>query len=150
MFLTAGYVLLTHLDSMWHFLCMHVCHRWRNLLLAQMRRLSSLLRYTAILARGGHLEVLQWAKSQGYPWDRWACAYAARGGHLEVLQWLRSQGCPWDERTCEFAAQEGHLEVLQCARSQGCPWDQWTFMLAVQEGHLEVVQWLQSQDEQSV
>ena len=25
---------------------------------------------------------------------------AAGGGHLEVLQWARQNGCPWDEQTC--------------------------------------------------
>ncbi len=29
---------------------------------------------------------------------------AARGGHLEVLKWARSQGCPWDASTCAYAA----------------------------------------------
>src|SRR5690349_14049438 len=34
------------------------------------------------------------------------------GGYLEVLQWARANGCPWDERTCLNAAADGHLEVL--------------------------------------
>ena len=42
------------------------------------------------------------------------------GGHLEVLQWARENGCPWDEHTCSAAAKEGHLEVLQWARENGC------------------------------
>jgi hypothetical protein len=37
---------------------------------------------------------------------------AAQGGHLEVLQWSRANGCPWDEWTCIKAAEGGHLEVL--------------------------------------
>jgi hypothetical protein len=32
--------------------------------------------------------------------------YAARGGHLEVLQWARANGCPWDEWTCCLPQQE--------------------------------------------
>ncbi len=88
-----SYVLLAHLDSVWHFICMHVCHRWRNLLLA-MQRPSSLpggSGYTAALAGGGHLEVLQWARSQGCPWDKWTFMLAAQEGHLKVLQWVESQ-----------------------------------------------------------
>ena len=54
------------------------------------------------------------------------CAYAAEGGHLEVLQWARAQGCPWDWRTCAWAARNGHLEVLQWARAHGCRWDEAT------------------------
>ncbi len=74
-------------------------------------------------AEGGHLEVLQWAQSQGCTWDEWTCAHAAWGGHLEVFKWLRSQGCPWNKHTCANAAQRGHLKVLKWARSNGCPWN---------------------------
>ncbi len=50
-----------------------------------------------------------------------ACTSAAFGGHLEVLQWARGQGSPWNAQTCANAAHNGHLEMLQWARSQGCP-----------------------------
>jgi hypothetical protein len=32
------------------------------------------------------------------------CSNAARGGHLELLTWAREQehGCPWDEETCSL------------------------------------------------
>ena len=45
---------------------------------------------------------------------------AADGGHIDVLQWARSQDppCPWDEYVCRYAAMNGHLDVLQWARSQ--------------------------------
>ena len=84
----------------------------------RMRFKSGLCAYTA---GGGHLEVLQWARAHGCPWDKWTCTYAAMYGHLEVLQWARARGCPWDERTCAAAAGNGHPEVLQWARAQGCP-----------------------------
>ncbi|CAN0438640.1 unnamed protein product, partial [Ectocarpus fasciculatus] len=47
------------------------------------------------------------------------CEKAAYNGHLEVLQWARNNGCPWDEKTCSWAAGNGHLEVLQWARNNG-------------------------------
>ena len=75
------------------------------------------------------------------PWDEWTCAYAARGGHLEVLQWARANGAPWDEDTCTAAARSGHLEVLQWARANGCPWSEATCACAARGGHLEVLQW---------
>ena len=28
--------------------------------------------------------------------ERETCAVAAEGGHLEVLQWARANGAPWD------------------------------------------------------
>ena len=78
---------------------------------------------------GGHLNVLQWLRSQDppCPWDKYACSGAAERGHLNVLQWLRSQSppCVWDEDACSGAAKGGHLNVLQWLRSQDppCPWD---------------------------
>jgi hypothetical protein len=65
----------------------------------------------AYAARGGHLEVLQWARANGCEWDEYTCSDAARGGHLEVLQWARANGCEWDEGTCACAADGGRLEA---------------------------------------
>eukprot|EP00605_Chrysophyceae_sp_TOSAG23-4_P002083 GSChrysophyteH1.ASY1.ANO1.2304.1 assembled CDS len=88
------------------------------------------------------------------PWDVDTCHGAAKGGHLHVLQWLRSQDppCPWDEETCRYAALRGHLDVLQWLRSQDppCPWDESTCSSllgsSAKGGHLDVLQWLRSQD----
>ena len=87
--------------------------------------------------KGGQLEVLQWARGNGCPWDKWTCAFAAHGGQLEVLQWARANSCPWDANTCAFAAKGGHLQVLQWLRANGCPWDEWTCEMAV-EGEAEM------------
>ena len=97
-------------------------------------------------ASGGQLEMLQWLRANGAPWDgfRWnekTCAVAAEGGHLEVLQWARANGAPWDYMTCAHAARGGHLEVLQWARANGAPWDESTCAYAAEGGHLEVLQW---------
>jgi hypothetical protein len=70
-------------------------------------------------AKGGRLQILQWAREQGCPWDRSVSEAAAEGGHLAVLQWLRQEGCPWGPSTCAAAARGGHLEVLQWALQNG-------------------------------
>jgi hypothetical protein len=31
---------------------------------------------------------------------------------LEVLQWAREQGCPWNEEVCSLAAMVSRLEVM--------------------------------------
>ena len=49
-------------------------------------------------------------------------AYAASGSNLELVQWLRGEGCPWDAETCFRAVDFGHVEVLRWARENGCPW----------------------------
>ena len=97
-------------------------------------------------ARGGHMYVLQWARANGCPWSDWTCARAAQGGHLEVLQWARANGCQWNHYTCSEAAEGGHLEVLQWARENGCPWNKQTCHNAAKCGHLEVLQWARAND----
>ncbi len=42
----------------------------------------------------GNLEKLQALREDGWLWDDGTCLEAARGGHLEVLQWARANGCP--------------------------------------------------------
>jgi hypothetical protein len=60
-------------------------------------------RACAVAAYGGHMTILQWLRSNDFPWDEGTPAGAASSGSLEMLQWLRSEGCPWDERTCTAA-----------------------------------------------
>ncbi len=47
----------------------------------------------------------------------------AKGGHFEVLKWARTNGCEWDESTCDGAALVGDLDMLKWARENGCEWD---------------------------
>jgi len=44
------------------------------------------------------------------PWDEYTCSYAAKGGHLEVLKWARESGCPWTGDTRRLAASKGYVE----------------------------------------
>ena len=46
------------------------------------------------------------------------CAAAARGGYLEILQWARANGCDWDH---SVIAQARTDEIRQWARENGCP-----------------------------
>ena len=47
---------------------------------------------------------------------------AAGSGNLELVQWLRGEGCPWDWKTCFHAVNKGHVEVLRWVRENDCPW----------------------------
>ena len=94
-------------------------------------------------AEKGHLKCLQWARSEGCPWTKYACLFSARDGHLECLQWARENGCPWDaNRMCDDAAEHGRLPVLKWVREQGCPWGETTTLKAATEGHLKCFRWL--------
>ena len=92
-------------------------------------------------AENGHLEVLKWARKNGYELNRWVCSYAAFGGHLEILKWARKNGCDWDEDVCSCAAENGHLEILKWARKNGCKWSANVCERAAANGHLELIKW---------
>ena len=107
-------------------------------------------------ARYGRLEVMEWARLQGYSvaWKiGWfyigpkTCAKAAEYGQLQALQWLKENDCPWDNHTCQAAdtcqaaARNGHLSCLQWARENGCEWDKNTCSAAAGNGHISCLQW---------
>jgi hypothetical protein len=104
----------------------------------------------AAVARGGNLEVLQWAMGHDCPTDAATCLAAARGGHLTLLQWMHEQypPCLWKAgpEICPAAARGGHLEVLQWLREKGCPWEGRVCMCAAAKGHLDVLRWAREQD----
>ena len=93
----------------------------------------------AAAARIGDFEALKALRcAEKFPWGYSTCENAAKGGHLEVLKWARENDCPWNEWTCENAAKGGHLEILKWARENGCPWDEETRELAAEElGYVE-------------
>ena len=62
---------------------------------------------------------------------------AAAGGHLEVLQWARVNGCPWEKYTSHWAAVEGLLDTLKFARANGCRWTASTRDRAADLGYIE-------------
>jgi hypothetical protein len=96
----------------------------------------------AYAAKSGRLDILQWARANGAPWDKWTCAHAAEGGALEALKWAHANGCPMDEWTCAYAAKEGRMDVLRWARSVGCPFNGLAVEYAEAAKHYDVVAYL--------
>ena len=54
----------------------------------------------------GNLQLAQWLRGEGCPWDSYTCYRAVRSGHLELLLWVRKNGCPWGAETRDRAAAE--------------------------------------------
>jgi hypothetical protein len=48
----------------------------------------------------GILNILIWAHQQGYKMGQKMCGYAARGGHLEILKWAKDNELIWDHLIC--------------------------------------------------
>ena len=58
----------------------------------------------ASAAFSGDLELVQWLRTNGCPWDFWTCSEAVHGGQVEVLRWARENGCKWDAYSRDKAA----------------------------------------------
>eukprot|EP00644_Phytophthora_capsici_P012102 jgi/Phyca11/543660/estExt2_Genewise1Plus.C_PHYCAscaffold_120613 len=96
-----------------------------------------------LAARYGHLDIVKFLQTEGYPFYK-AMEQAAENGHLEIVKWLHdntSHSCSTD--AMDGAASNGHLDVVKWLhdnREEGCT----TRAMdgAAGQGHLEVVQWL--------
>ena len=58
---------------------------------------------------------------QGRLDKRVVCEYAANYRQLEILQWARANGCPWDLQTCVNATFTHNFELLSWALANGAP-----------------------------
>ena len=106
-------------------------------------------------AKHGCLEVLQYARTLGCPWQeldrtgldepRGTCAEAARAGHIGILKYCRLQGCPWGHGVMASAARMGHMDVLNWLREAGCPSSPDVACAAAEDGKLDVLRWLHEQ-----
>jgi hypothetical protein len=95
----------------------------------------------AAAAEFGHLEVLWWTLSQGFPADPRVCIKLAKRGEVAPLQLARAFGCPWDARVTATAAEVGNVEVLRWLWENGCPRDERVLELATRLHRMEVLTW---------
>jgi hypothetical protein len=60
--------------------------------------------------------------------------------NLEMLQWLRGIGCPWEvEQVARAAAITGDPKTMDWLLANGCPWSSEALPLAAQYGNLDFV-----------
>ena len=89
-----------------------------------------------VAARYGQAELVKWLCGEGgFAMDEMVMSMAAI--NLELVQWLRGEGCPWDYWTCYHAVDKGHAEMLRWARENGCPWDAEIRDLAAELGYTD-------------
>ena len=122
-----------------------VCKSWYDIFI-HIPKFTKIERdYCTSIASNGYLELLKWAKQNGYPWNQYTfaniCKYAAKYGHLEMLKWAKLNECWWNKYICSKAAYGGHLEILKWARKNECPWNEYTCSNAAKNNHLEVLKW---------
>ena len=70
------------------------------------------------------MEVLVWAREHGFPWGV-TSINAARGGRLDVLQWAVARGCSLPRGLVASAAEHGHHHIVMWALESGsCPFSE--------------------------
>jgi len=95
-----------------------------------------------IAASKGHLDTVKWAIRNGNKMDFSTCQCAALGGHVELVRWFFEHGVGWCSSTFNAAASAGHKPTLECCLAYGCPWSKATCRTAAYYGQLETLQWL--------
>ena len=78
-------------------------------------------------ARGGHLDVLKWARANSCEWSKIVafgiCHLAAGTRFLDVLKWAVANGGEFGVDACRAAAEYGRVHVLEWLTAHGCAWD---------------------------
>jgi hypothetical protein len=109
-------------------------------------------------ASHGAVDVMQFARSAGCPWDRktlckpktpWlqsinseTMTSAAAAGHTAFMEVAHELGCPWGHSPLYSACRNGHLAFCKRAHELGCPIDEWASQGAAENGHAEILHWL--------
>ena len=93
-------------------------------------------------AVGGHLHIIEWARSNGCPWDTETCSTAIKQGHLNILYWAVDNGCPIDEKTLAVAVDCSDIKVLIYLKDRGCSLNTTTFHAAARSGRLDVMEYI--------
>lgn len=97
---------------------------------------------TTAAASDGHISVLKWAISEGYPYDEATTAAAAGSGHLEILKYLHEiVKCPWDSTTTQSAARGGHVITLEYAVDNKCDFNEQIVVDGANRGYLSIVEY---------
>lgn len=76
--------------------------------------------------KGGHLNMLRWAKKNYIPWGNSAIVVAASTGNVKTMEWLLNNGFYNDNYASDAllaAANQGHLLAAKWLVKHGAPWE---------------------------
>jgi hypothetical protein len=94
-------------------------------------------------AEAGHRDVLTWLQENGFEWTESVSKSAASTGNLGLLKWLIDNGCPWDDQSLlDGALHSNSIEILQYAQELGAVFGANTMRDAAMNSTLQVVQYL--------
>lgn len=92
-------------------------------------------------SKHNNLEMLQYARSNGCPWDYQVHSCAALNNSTEILEYAAENKCPWHDRTLLEATKQGSLDAVKLAHKLGCPLPASFLVTAARNGHLAMVEW---------
>jgi len=85
------------------------CSRWYELL----KKVKDNDKICKAAAKDNAINVIIWAREQGYPWDTRTYIAAAVAGNREIVQWLKANGCPTEPAMYGMVASAGKMEMLE-------------------------------------
>ena len=101
---------------------------------------------SAHAALGGNLEILKQTVALGYPLTTEVMVKACSSGNLEMVQWARHNGCPWDEFAMLGALRGSKnfdfLPIIKWMRSNGWEWTWETELSAAHAFSYETYAWI--------
>lgn len=101
------------------------------------------LSYIAI--RGGHLPLLQWLLSNGYPYYPIISREAVQYGQMEILKWLHLT-FGLHEKICAIAAEYGQLEMLVWTHGVGYALTIEILIHSMKGSHYAIMDWAMTND----
>jgi hypothetical protein len=104
-----------------------------------------------VAAHRGHLEMLQWARTQGCQWGPSTYCKAAHDGHtghIKILDHLRDSGWEFPEDDgggiLGWGARGSHIDVPKCGLENDCQWSIHDCSGAAFYSRLEALKWMRS------
>ena len=91
----------------------------------------------------GHLDIVQYAHTQGCILTPKLYYFASWHGYLPIIQYIREHGVEWTESYIIYAASaQGHVQILEYALDHGCLWEKTVTRDAAKMGHLNVLKFV--------
>ena len=95
-----------------------------------------------VAARYNQMIIIQWLYENGIKTHRDMSIVAAKYNNFNILKWSRKKGCRWHKEICYHAAKNNNFEMLLFARKGGCPWNEKTFSAAALNNNFEMLNFL--------
>jgi hypothetical protein len=94
----------------------------------------------AVVARNGHIHVLEWMLTIGRQLNENVFSSAIESRSIPLLEWLYAHKCPWTEQVYHYACEGGYNDVVKWLHGKNAPGS--LLDIASDAGNLPILEWL--------